>query len=257
MTEPDTQSPAPPLTRAEIESLLEKGLHDPVKDVRLAAQAAQRTLSGADADFNSRRRANAAEEVHMLSNIERIIFLKGVPFFQGMTIEHLKVIASICEEVFFPQGSRIFDAGDPGGVMYVVVSGRVAIERAATGRAATGRAAGGRAPDAQGSDDIERPDREQPTGSTVRLATIEPRAYFGEMSLFDRSPRSAMARAIQDTIALSMRREPLVALARQQPDLSLELIHVLSQRLRAANDRIAELTRAKPREIHDLYDKIL
>jgi hypothetical protein len=33
------------------------------------------------------------------------------------------------------------------------------------------------------------------------------------------------------------------------------LINVLSQRLREANDRVAELTRTRPRELHKLFDK--
>jgi CRP-like cAMP-binding protein len=53
---------------------------------------------------------------------------------------------------------------------------------------------------------------------------------------------------------LRLRREPLIALARQHPDLSLALINVLSQGLRDANDRIADLTRSKPKELHKLYD---
>jgi hypothetical protein len=34
------------------------------------------------------------------------------------------------------------------------------------------------------------------------------------------------------------------------------LINVLSVRLREANDRIAELTRTHPRELHKLYDQL-
>jgi CRP/FNR family transcriptional regulator len=75
------------------------------------------------------------------------------------------------------------------------------------------------------------------------------------MALFDNSPRSATATALQDTLTLSLGREPLIALARQHPDLSLELIKVLSNRLREANDRITELTRSRPRELQKLYDK--
>jgi CRP-like cAMP-binding protein len=47
----------------------------------------------------------------------------------------------------------------------------------------------------------------------------------------------------------------MIALSRQYPDLSLELINVLSNRLREANDRIAELTRTRPRELQKLIDK--
>jgi CRP-like cAMP-binding protein len=75
------------------------------------------------------------------------------------------------------------------------------------------------------------------------------------MSLFDQGPRSAAAIAIQDTLMLRLRREPLLELVRCHPDLSLGLIDVLSQRLRTANDRIAQLTRARPRELQKLFDQ--
>ena len=163
----------------------------------------------------------------MLSVIEKIIFLKGVPFFKGMTINQLEVLANVCEEELFAEDAQIFGQGDPGGVMYVVVNGKVGIEREGKRK-----------------------------GSSVRLATYGSHDYFGEMTVFDRSPRSAAAIALQDTLTLSLRREPLVALTRQYPDLSLELISVLSQRLREANDQIGQLTRTRPREIHKLFDKL-
>jgi CRP/FNR family transcriptional regulator, cyclic AMP receptor protein len=162
----------------------------------------------------------------MLSAIERVLFLKEVPFFQGMTVEQLRVLAEVCEEEFFSAEARLFVEGDPGGVLYVVVSGRVGIEQ------------------------------EKRTGSFARLATVEAGSCLGEADFFDAVPRTTSAIAIQDTLALRLRREPLIALARQHPDLSLELINVLSVRLREANDRIAELTRPRPRELHKLYDSL-
>jgi CRP/FNR family cyclic AMP-dependent transcriptional regulator len=161
----------------------------------------------------------------VLSVIEKIIFLKEVPFFKGMTIEQLKILANVCEEEVFERETRIFNTGDPGGILYVVVNGRVGIEQ------------------------------EKRKGSFARLGNIEAHSYFGEMNLFDNSPRSTSALALQDTLTLRLRREPLIALARQHPDLSLELINVLSQRLRETNDRIAELTKTRPRELHKLFDQ--
>lgn len=162
----------------------------------------------------------------MLSAIEKVIFLKEVPFFQGMTVDQLRVLANVCEEEFFCAGDQLFKEGDRGGVLYVVVSGRVGIEQ------------------------------EKRKGSSVRLATIEAHSYLGETDFFDNNCRTNSAIAIQDTLTLKLRREPLIALARQHPDLSLELINVLSERLREANNRIADLTRARPRELHKLYDQL-
>ncbi len=162
----------------------------------------------------------------MLSTGEKFAFLKEVPFFQGMTADQLEAVAAVCEEETFAEDTVIYAQGDPGGALYVVVRGRVGI------------------------------DREKRKGSFVHLGTIGPSAYFGEMSLFDDSPRSTSAVALQDTLALQLRREPLVELLRHDPALSLELIKVLSQQLRTANERIAEMTHSRPREINKLYDAL-
>jgi CRP-like cAMP-binding protein len=85
---------------------------------------------------------------------------------------------------------------------------------------------------------------------------METHSSFGEMSLFDNSPRSASAITIDDSLLLKLRVEPLVVLMRQHPDMSLQLIKVLSLRMREANDQIARLTRAMPRQLHNVYDKL-
>ena len=155
-----------------------------------------------------------------------MIFLKDVPFFQGMTLEQLRVLANACEEEFFPAETRLFNEGDPGGVLYVIVSGRVGIEQ------------------------------EKRKGSFARLATVEAHSYLGEADFFENNCRTNSAIAIQDTLTLRLRREPVIALVRQYPDLSLELISALSVRLREANERIADLTRAHPQKLHKLYDQL-
>lgn len=197
-------------------TLAQAALDDPHPEVRQAAQIAYGRINGQP----------VLKENAMLSIIERIIFLKEVLFFQNMTIDQLKVLANVCEEEFFPADTTVFNEGDTGGVMYVVVRGKVGVERSGRRK-----------------------------GSVVRLATVEAHAYFGEMNLFDNSPRSSSAVALQDTLTLRLRREPLIALARQYPDLSLELINVLSQSLRETTDRVAELTRTQPRELHKLFDQ--
>jgi CRP/FNR family transcriptional regulator, cyclic AMP receptor protein len=161
----------------------------------------------------------------MLSTIEKIIFLREVPFFEGMTVDQLKILASVSEEEVFQADAKVFQEGEAGGILYVVVNGKVALER-------------------------EGPRK----GSTVRIGLVESLSYFGEMTLFDNSPRTE--RAISDTLLLRLRREPLLMLMRQYPDLSLKLINVLSRRLREVNDKIASLSTARPRELHKVFDKL-
>jgi CRP/FNR family cyclic AMP-dependent transcriptional regulator len=96
---------------------------------------------------------------------------------------------------------------------------------------------------------------EKRKGSFARIATVEAHSYFGEITLFDNGPRTESAIAIKDTLVLRLSREPLIALARQSPDVSLELITALSKRLGEANARIAELSRSRPRQLNKLFDQ--
>lgn len=169
--------------------------------------------------------ARPQEEI-MLSLIERIIFLKEAPFFREMTINQLKVLAPACEEQRFHAGDIIFHQGEPGGVLVVIINGQVGIEQS------------------------------RRRGSSIRLATLGAHGYFGEMTLFDNSPHTASAIALQDTLVLHLRREPLIALMRRHSDLALVLINVLSSRLRETSDRVGDLSRSRPRELHKLYDQL-
>ncbi len=206
-------------TRQAIEAMLTSALADPDGEVRLTAQIAQRMIAGL-------RKQDFLQKEHlMLSTIEKVIFLKQVSFFQGMTIEQLKVLANACEEGFFPADTHLFHQGEPGVTLFVIVNGRVGIEQ------------------------------EKRKGSFVRVNTLEAYSYLGEVSVFDASPHTANAIAIQDTLTLRINREPLLALARQYPELSLQLINALNKQLRQAYDRIADLTRSRPRELHKLFDQ--
>jgi CRP-like cAMP-binding protein len=206
----------------EAQELISAAQNDPSREVRNAASAAVRLASQ-----QTKKSSQGELMTASLSVIERIIFLKQVILFQSMTIDQLKILASICEDEYVAQDTVIFKEGDPGGVVYVVVTGRVGIEREG--------------------------DRK---GSVVRLATLEERASFGEMNLFENSLRSANAFAIEDSLLLKVRAEPFVALIRQHPDISLEVIKVLNVRLRDADDQIAHLTRAMPRQLQKLYDNL-
>jgi CRP-like cAMP-binding protein len=167
-------------------------------------------------------------EGNMLT-IEKVIFLKEIPFFAGMHTDQLRTLADISEEVSYGEGEQIFTEGEYGDALHVIVNGKVAIQRQETRRRRT---------------------------SITRLAELGPGEYFAEMSIFDNEPYSAEAVAIAPTDLLLVRQAPLVGLIRRQPDLALGLLKVLSQRIRHANAIIAEKTRAQPKKMMDVYDKL-
>ncbi|MCB8942380.1 MAG: cyclic nucleotide-binding domain-containing protein [Ardenticatenaceae bacterium] len=203
--------------RAEIEGMLTAVATSDNAELQAAAQAARRMLAG-----QTITEAFVADQ-KPISIIEKIALLKNVPFFQGITVGQLQALARVCEAHFFTKDSTIYQQGDAGGELYVVISGRVGIEQ-----------------------EGER------KGSFKRLQTLEANGYFGEMNLFDGVPHEASAVAARDTLALRLRREPLLDLARQSPALSIALIQALSQRLREATQQAAGLSGANVSQLEKL-----
>ena len=68
------------------------------------------------------------EETH-LSTIEKILFLKSVDVFAHTTIEELGRIATLTQEVRFKAGETIFREGEPVDALYLVLKGRVMVEK--------------------------------------------------------------------------------------------------------------------------------
>ncbi len=53
--------------------------------------------------------------------------LRNLGFFQGVADEHLQQLASISQELDFPDRQMIFQEDDPAKAVYVVVSGNVSL----------------------------------------------------------------------------------------------------------------------------------
>ncbi len=207
---------AGPLSQAETAELLALARTDPDEGVRAEAnRAAGDEVSASRSGLPGRSQR---------SLVEKLIPIMEVPFFRSLTVDQMVKLACVCEEEHHPQDTSIFDEGDVGGAFYMVVAGRVGIER------------------------------KSQSGARTRLAVVDAGRYFGESELFGTGRRSAAAIALQDTLTLRLRSEPLLELARRNPDISLHLIDALARQLRETNDQISGLARSRPRELHRLFD---
>jgi len=79
------------------------------------------------------------------------------------------------------------------------------------------------------------------------LVRVEPFDFFGEMSLFDGSPRSATAQAETDVELLILGRDSLHAMTETAPRAAAEffyaMVQVFMERLRRSTLQVAEATR--------------
>ena len=144
--------------------------------------------------------------------IEHILLLQRVPFFELLRTDQLRRITLILEPTTWLAGERIFDKGEPGSEMYIIVSGRVSLSL-----------------------------HDDPThrGFTVELRDGE---CFGEMGILDDLPRSASADVLEDTEALALHKEKLDGLLLSFPELGIGMLRALSRRLRQANATLIKHT---------------
>ncbi len=134
----------------------------------------------------------------MLSTIEKVITLKTASIFAGTPDEILAEVASLLEEVELKEGETIFEKGDAGDSMYIIVDGQVRVHD------------GGRTLNYLGEGDV-----------------------FGEMAVLDPEPRLASVTAVEDTRLFRLDQEPFYELMDERIEVARGIIHVLSQHLRA------------------------
>ncbi len=147
------------------------------------------------------------------------VLLADVGFFKLLDDDERAVLAQQIEHRTFPANTTIFREGDPGGIMYVIRSGRV-------------------------ESWLYDEDRQR-----VVLATFEEGDFFGELSLLDQERRSATATTLADTEVLIIDRTDLQLLFKQKPDAALDVISALGNRLRFTSEIVRSRAARNPNEV--------
>lgn len=137
--------------------------------------------------------------------------LANVPLFVGLEEETASLVASALTTRAVVRGHVVFQEGEKGDRLFVVLDGKVKISRAA----------------ADGRENL--------------LAVLGPGEMFGELSLFDPGPRTATATAITESTLASLDHDDLRPLLLAQPTVAAQLLRALAQRLRRTNEAMADL----------------
>ena len=138
-------------------------------------------------------------------------FLKEIPLFKLLAEDERVSLAGAMELQRVPAGGLLFDFGDPGDRMFIVRHGSVEISA---------------------TDNM---------GQKIVLETAEAGAQFGELALFDGGARTARAAAAEDSELMVLDRENLVAFLRHHPEAGLEMLGIMSRRIRETNLRLRRL----------------
>ncbi|MFL6137730.1 MAG: Crp/Fnr family transcriptional regulator [Frankiaceae bacterium] len=137
--------------------------------------------------------------------------LARVPLFAALGPEAAKSLEDSLSTLEVSRGDVVFNEGQDGDALYVIEAGKVKISRSA------------------------------PDGRENLLSILGPGEMFGELSLFDPSPRTASAIVVTDGRLLEFPHDALRPWLREHPEVAPALLQALAQRLRRTNEALADL----------------
>ena len=137
--------------------------------------------------------------------------LRRTPLFATLDVDAAASLRASMSEIELARGESLFQEGDLGDSLYVVLRGKVKL----------GRTSG--------------------DGRENLVAVLGPGEMFGELSLFDPGPRSATATALVDSTLLGLNQEELSPWLATRPDVARALLRAIARRLRRTNDSMSDL----------------
>lgn len=145
-----------------------------------------------------------------VARLDKFWYLRRVNLFADVDDRQMRAIADRTMMREVQRGRVILQPDEQPEMVYVIKKGRVKVSRYS------------------------------PDGKEQILTLLEPGEVFGEFA-FGHATEPVHVEAFEDTLICGMRRGDFLALIRRQPELMMQVIKVLAERLRAAEDEIADL----------------
>ncbi len=142
---------------------------------------------------------------------DEVGMLRQVPLFAGIELSKLKLLAFTSDRVSYSEGQILFRQGDEGDAAYVILSGT--------------------------ADIIVDSD-----AGPIKIAELQPNSIVGEIAILCDVSRTATVRASGQLEALRIRKDHFLRLLREFPEMTIEIVRVLADRL---SHTTAELIEAR------------
>lgn len=137
------------------------------------------------------------DEMESLTQVDKVMALKSIEALRAVPTEHLRHVARAAQERSYAPREHLFREGDPPGPLFIVLKGRIGLER---------------------------------TG--VPAGEVREGSPLGAWSLFDDQPRSSDAVALEETQVLMVDREDFYDAIAEHPAIASSLLSDMLRRLR-------------------------
>jgi CRP/FNR family transcriptional regulator, cyclic AMP receptor protein len=136
--------------------------------------------------------------------MDKATLVRHMPLFESLDDDEVTALVGRLEERPFDAGVVIFREKDAGDTMFLVQDGAVEI--------ATGEGK-----------------------QKTTLAQLFAGQFFGELSLFDGSPRSATAVATKASVLYALERDDFLAFLKSKPEAATKILAEMAERMRQTN----------------------
>ncbi|VAW14083.1 cAMP-binding proteins - catabolite gene activator and regulatory subunit of cAMP-dependent protein kinases [hydrothermal vent metagenome] len=148
---------------------------------------------------------------------DEVELLRRIPLFAKLEPSRLKLLAFTSERMAFEPGQDMFHQGDIGDAAYLILSGEADVL-------------------------VDTP------SGPITVASVGKNALVGEISILCDAPRNATVRPTAKLDALKIKKEHFLRLITEFPEMAIEVMRVLANRVSATNE---ELSAAK-RQLREL-----
>jgi CRP-like cAMP-binding protein len=143
---------------------------------------------------------------------EKIGYLSKMDLFQGLTAAEMQWLEKVTTMITCKKGQVVYAPGETGEVLFLLKKGRIQIYRLS------------------------------PEGKKLVIATLSEDTFFGEMSLIGQGLYDSFAEAIEDSTVCAMSRSDIEGLITSHPQVALQVLHVVGQRLLNMETILEEMT---------------
>jgi len=145
--------------------------------------------------------------------------LKHVPLFALLDEDETAVLAGQVELRNFAPRQRIYKIGDPGGLAYVMLSGRVRVTTV--------------------DQDHQEVLIDEPTHGE----------FFGFASMLEQTPHQTNATAIEETVCIEVDRQDILVLLQRKPHAGMDMLSVLAHQFHASQQLVRLRASRNPNEV--------
>ena len=154
-------------------------------------------------------------------------YLANIRMFEHLTEDDRTNLADVIDELKVTEGHLLFQAGDPGDSLFIVVRGEIELFI------------------------------KDMVGQKIVLHAAQPGDMFGELAMLDSGPRTATALALVESEVLVLDRDDLMLLFQRKPEAALHMLASLGSLTRKADELLRTRVSRNVNEEVEVHSTVL